>query len=49
MGFDDPYVFVDRAIGGPDFDGAEVHAVNYHDKKWVSQGNFRRFSENLGY
>src|SRR5262249_45296742 len=32
MGFDDPDVFVDRALGGPDFDGAEVHAMNYHDE-----------------
>jgi hypothetical protein len=32
IGFDDADVFVDHAVGGPDFDGAEVHAVKYHDK-----------------
>jgi hypothetical protein len=31
LGFDGADVFVDRAIGGPDFDGSEVHVVKYHD------------------
>jgi hypothetical protein len=34
IGFDDTDVFVDRAIGRPDLDGAEVHVVKYHDNFW---------------
>ena len=32
IGFDDADVLVDRAAGGADFDGSEVHAVKYHDR-----------------
>ena len=32
IGFDDADILVDRAAGGPNFDGSEVHAVKYHDK-----------------
>ena len=31
IGFDDSDILVDRAAGGPNFDGSEVHAVKYHD------------------
>ena len=31
IGFDDADILVDRAVGGPDFDGSEVHVVKYHD------------------
>jgi hypothetical protein len=38
LGLDDPDIFVDRALGGPNFDSAEVHAVNYHDRNQGNQG-----------
>jgi hypothetical protein len=38
ISFDDPDVFVDGAVGGPDFDGAEVHGDQYHDGNGGSQG-----------
>ena len=31
IGLDDADILVDRATGGPDFDGSEVHVVKYHD------------------
>jgi hypothetical protein len=31
IGFDDTDILVDRAIGGSDFDGSEVHIAKYHD------------------
>ncbi len=31
IGFDDADILVDRAVGGPNFDGSEVHVVKYHD------------------
>ena len=38
IGFDDTDVFVERAVGRPDFKSAEVHVVKYHDKSWQNQG-----------
>ena len=47
IGFDDPDIFVDRAVGGPDFDGSEVHAVNYHDKNERKQYEKPRTPEDI--
>ena len=49
IGFDDADILVDRAVGGPNFDGSEVHVVKYHDglcrcqwqKTAQSQNNFK--------
>jgi hypothetical protein len=30
-GLDDADIFIDRAVGGPDFDGSELHVDEYHD------------------
>ena len=38
IGFDDADVLVNRAAGGPDFDGSEVHVVKYHDATGGNQG-----------
>jgi hypothetical protein len=37
VGLDGSDVLVDRAVGGPDFDGSEIHAVEYHDKARENQ------------
>jgi hypothetical protein len=42
MGFDDPAVFVDRAIGGADFDGAEVVSSGESARKASSPQTWAR-------
>ncbi len=33
IGFDDADILVDRAAGGANFDGSQVHVVKYHDAR----------------
>ena len=40
-GLDDADIVVDRAIGGPDFDGSQVHVVKSHDGTRQYQGRIR--------
>ncbi len=43
-GLDDADIVVDRAIGGPDFDGSQVHVVKYHDGNRGNQGQIAETS-----
>ena len=47
IGLDDADILVDRATGGPDFDGSEVHVVKYHDKYRRNQGQIPMIPANL--
>jgi hypothetical protein len=48
IGLDDADILVDRAAGGPDFDGSEVHVVKYHDGRDGNQAkNWDEFTRDL--
>src|SRR5271157_2115208 len=47
IGLDDADILVDRAAGGPDFDGSEVHVVKYHDKYRRNQGRIPKIPATL--
>ena len=47
IGLDDADILVDRATGGPDFDGSQVHVVKYHDKYRRNQGQIPMIPANL--